>query len=163
MNGKHLPAFQVPMQLPYAMACREVLALACEQIPTHFHHPHACNQFYTLNIPMQLPYAPCREVVAHVRAKYPHSTLLAAGWSLGANILVNYLGEAGPSTPLSAAVSLCNPFDLAITNDSFGRGFNQVYSRNLAEAAKAIFAKHEHVFVNLPEVGGQRWWAEVVG
>lgn len=56
------------------------------------------------------------QVIAHVRACYPSSTLFAAGWSLGANILVNYLGEQGPDTPLEAAVSMCNPFDLTISN-----------------------------------------------
>ena len=29
-----------------------------------------------------------------------------------ANILVRYLGEEGPATPLAAAVSMCNPFNL---------------------------------------------------
>ena len=62
---------------------------------------------------------------------------MAAGWSLGANILVSmqygvakhealnrgdscrcmpaqvrYLGEEGADTPLVAAVSMCNPFNL---------------------------------------------------
>ncbi len=36
-----------------------------------------------------------REVVAHVAARYPKANLYAAGWSLGANILVRYLGEVG--------------------------------------------------------------------
>ncbi len=38
--------------------------------------------------------------------------LMAVGWSLGANILVTYLGEEKSDTPLVAAASLCNPFDL---------------------------------------------------
>jgi predicted alpha/beta-fold hydrolase len=54
--------------------------------------------------------------VNHVATRYPDSTLYAAGWSLGANILVNYLGEQGEDTPLEAAVSMCNPFDLTISN-----------------------------------------------
>ena len=29
-----------------------------------------------------------------------------------ANILVRYLGEEGAQTPIAAAASLCNPFDL---------------------------------------------------
>jgi predicted alpha/beta-fold hydrolase len=33
-----------------------------------------------------------RNVVAHVRNRYPSSTLFAAGWSLGANIMTRYLG-----------------------------------------------------------------------
>lgn len=39
--------------------------------------------------------------------------MTAAGYSLGANILTRYLGEEGSSAPLAAAVSLCNPFNLA--------------------------------------------------
>lgn len=47
-----------------------------------------------------------------VQKRYPSSELLAAGWSLGGNILVRYLGEEGASCPISAAASLCNPLDL---------------------------------------------------
>ena len=36
----------------------------------------------------------------------------AAVLPAAANILVRYLGEEGPRTPVSAAVSMCNPFDL---------------------------------------------------
>ena len=38
--------------------------------------------------------------------------LLAAGWSLGANILCRYLGEEGEACPIDAAVAMCNPFNL---------------------------------------------------
>lgn len=34
-----------------------------------------------------------REVVSHVSARYPNANLYAVGWSLGANILVRYLGQ----------------------------------------------------------------------
>ena len=54
----------------------------------------------------------CRGVVAAVQKEYPHSMLMAVGWSLGANILVRYLGETRSGTPLAAAASLCNPFNL---------------------------------------------------
>lgn len=37
--------------------------------------------------------AAAAQVVDHVHKRFPNSTLFAAGWSLGANILVNYLGE----------------------------------------------------------------------
>lgn len=33
------------------------------------------------------------EVVKHVASRYPKANLYAAGWSLGANILVRYLGR----------------------------------------------------------------------
>lgn len=50
-----------------------------------------------------------------VQQRYPSSELLAAGWSLGANILVRYVGEEGDECPISAAASLCNPLDLVST------------------------------------------------
>lgn len=37
------------------------------------------------------------EVVAHIGARYPKANLYAAGWSLGANILVRYLGQVSTS------------------------------------------------------------------
>lgn len=36
-----------------------------------------------------------REVVRHVSSRYPEAKLYAAGWSIGANILVHYLGQVG--------------------------------------------------------------------
>lgn len=35
------------------------------------------------------------EVVEHVSSRYPKANLYAVGWSLGANILVRYLGQVG--------------------------------------------------------------------
>lgn len=34
-----------------------------------------------------------REVVEHVATQFPKANLYAVGWSLGANILVQYLGQ----------------------------------------------------------------------
>jgi predicted alpha/beta-fold hydrolase len=48
--------------------------------------------------------------------------LYAAGWSLGANILVRYVGQEAERCPLSGAVSLCNPFDLVIADEDFHKG-----------------------------------------
>ena len=36
-----------------------------------------------------------RQVVRHVGSRYPEAKLYAAGWSIGANILVHYLGQVG--------------------------------------------------------------------
>ena len=75
-----------------------------------------------------------REVVPQVRARYPTAPLFAIGWSLGANILVNYLGEegaaaaaaaaAGKTLPpvLDGAASMCNPFDLVTCDAALEHG-----------------------------------------
>ncbi|XP_058201798.1 embryogenesis-associated protein EMB8 isoform X1 [Rhododendron vialii] len=86
------------------------------------------------------------EVVAHVAARYPNANLYAVGWSLGANILVRYLGQESHSCPLSGAVSLCNPFNLVIADEDFRKGFNIVYDKALASSLCKIFKKHALLF-----------------
>jgi len=45
-------------------------------------------QFYSASFTDDL-----RQVVDHVSARYPKSKIYAVGWSLGANILVRFLGQ----------------------------------------------------------------------
>ncbi|KAF3771556.1 Embryogenesis-associated protein [Nymphaea thermarum] len=75
-----------------------------------------------------------RQVVYHVGHCFPYSKLYAAGWSLGANILVRYLGQEAHSCPLAGAASLCNPFDLVVVDEDFHKGFNVIYDKALARA-----------------------------
>ncbi|KAJ4890217.1 esterase/lipase/thioesterase family protein [Raphanus sativus] len=91
------------------------------------------------------------EVVAHVGARFPRANLYAAGWSLGGNILVNYLGQESHNCTLSAAVSLCNPFDLVIADEDFHKGFNNVYDKALSRSLRRIFSKHSLLF---EDIGG---------
>lgn len=85
-------------------------------------------------------------VVAHVRQLYPDSLLFATGWSLGANILVNYLGTVGDATPLSAATALCNPFNLTIGIGDLEKGFNRIYDYNLAKQMSAMVQRNAKVW-----------------
>ncbi|KAM7494398.1 hypothetical protein LguiB_029007 [Lonicera macranthoides] len=104
-------------------------------------------QFYSASFTEDL-----REVVAHVGTRYSKAKIYAAGWSLGANILVRYLGEESRTCPLSGAVSLCNPFNLVIADDDFHKGFNVVYDKALANALCKIFKKHALLF---EDMGGE--------
>lgn len=78
--------------------------------------PVTTAQFYSASYTEDL-----RCVVAHVANKLPTGVpLFAAGWSLGANILTKYLGEEGHDTPITAAVAMCNPFNLvSVTKFNF--------------------------------------------
>lgn len=91
-------------------------------------------------------------MVSHVQNLYPNADLYAVGWSLGANILIRYMGQEGGSCPLSGAVSLCNPFNLVIADEDFHKGFNNVYDKALASSLRRIFMKHAHLFEN---IGGE--------
>jgi predicted alpha/beta-fold hydrolase len=85
-------------------------------------------------------------VIAHVKELYPQSILFATGWSLGANILVNYLGIAGEHTPLAAASALCNPFNLTMGIEALEKGFNKIYDSNLAIAMGGMIRRNQKVW-----------------
>ncbi|ESW03470.1 hypothetical protein PHAVU_011G016800 [Phaseolus vulgaris] len=92
------------------------------------------------------------EVVSHVTGRYPNVNLYAVGWSLGANILVRYLGQESHNCPLSGAVSLCNPFNLVVADEDFRKGFNIIYDKALSKALCKIFKKHALLF---EDMGGE--------
>ncbi|CAA0830646.1 esterase/lipase/thioesterase family protein, partial [Striga hermonthica] len=92
------------------------------------------------------------EVVNHVGNCYPNANLYAIGWSLGANILVRYLGQESFTCPLAGAISLCNPFNLVIADEDFRKGFNIVYDKALANALCKIFRRHGLLF---EDIGGE--------
>lgn len=92
------------------------------------------------------------EVVSHVSDRYPDANLYGVGWSLGANILVRYLGQESHNCPLSGAVSLCNPFDLVVSDADFRKGFNKIYDKALSSALSKIFNKHALLF---EDIGGE--------
>ncbi|KAL8053312.1 hypothetical protein ABFX02_05G062600 [Erythranthe guttata] len=92
------------------------------------------------------------EVVEHVGKRYPRSNLYAAGWSLGANILVRYVGQESFSCPLAGAISLCNPFNLIIADEDFRKGFNIIYDKALSNSLCKIFKRHALLF---EDIGGE--------
>lgn len=53
-----------------------------------------------------------RMVVKHIRKTLPEAKLMSVGFSLGANILMNYMGEEGDNCEFLGAMSVGNPFDL---------------------------------------------------
>jgi predicted alpha/beta-fold hydrolase len=54
-----------------------------------------------------------RHVLETLRRRWPGRPLGAAGYSLGGNVLLKFLAEEGPASPLRAAVAVSVPFDLA--------------------------------------------------
>jgi len=93
------------------------------------------------------------EVVAHLAAEWPGAPLLAVGYSAGSNVLVKYLGEAGPDCPLAAAVSVSNAYDLVRGTKLFAR-HHPLWDWYMAYSLRGLAARHwdllEQVISPLP-------------
>lgn len=74
-----------------------------------------------------------RLLVNHLRKVYPKRPLFAVGFSLGANILTNYLGEEGDRCELMAAAVVSNPWNLELTDKGLHRTWlgHHLYSKVL--------------------------------
>ncbi|KAK0652880.1 Alpha/Beta hydrolase protein [Cercophora newfieldiana] len=85
-----------------------------------------------------------RQIINWAKGTFPNRPLFALGFSLGANILTNYVGEEGANCPLKAAVSVGNPFDLEISNKALTRSMigHHVYQRVMGTNMKKLIANH---------------------
>ena len=78
-------------------------------------------------------------IVRRVLSENPDSPVFLAGASLGANILLKYLGEQGEAlpSPVRAAAAISTPFDLALSARALERGFGRIYMRGIVRGLKA--------------------------
>ena len=72
-----------------------------------------------------------RALLALLPAELTRDSVLAVGYSLGAAMLLKYLGEEGATTPLRAAASVSAPIDLSVTSRCMLRPRNSLYHRHL--------------------------------
>lgn len=85
-----------------------------------------------------------RQTVTWLRKTFPNRPLFGVGFSLGANILTNYLGEEGTNCQLKAAMVLSNPWNLDVSSLALQRtalGLH-LYSRIMAQNMKNLFETH---------------------
>ena len=91
-----------------------------------------------------------RSVLAHLRARYPERPFGGAGFSLGGNVLLKYLGETGEGAEISAAVAVSVPYDLAagaemLERRPMGRFYSWYFIRMLrpkVARVRAVVAPH---------------------
>ncbi len=67
--------------------------------------------------------------------------IVAAGYSLGGNVLLKYLGETGDASPLRASVAVCVPLDLHKCAEALNYGFSKFYQRYLLKSMKESMAR----------------------
>jgi uncharacterized protein len=66
-----------------------------------------------------------------LRQREPATPIYAAGWSMGANILLKALGEEGDAALIRAAVGVSAPFQLQPCAERLRSGFSRVYQKHL--------------------------------
>ncbi|XP_052192707.1 embryogenesis-associated protein EMB8 isoform X2 [Diospyros lotus] len=96
-----------------------------------------------------------REIIDHIHHKYPEAPLCVVGTSIGANILVKYLGEDGINTPIAGAAAICSPWDLLICDRFINRRIAQkFYNKALTVGLKAYAQLHQSIISRLTDWDG---------
>ncbi|CAN0880522.1 Embryogenesis-associated protein EMB8 [Linum grandiflorum] len=91
-----------------------------------------------------------RRIIEHVHEEYPHTPLYVVGTSIGANILVKYLGEDSVNVPILGAVAVCSPWDLTIGDRFINRRFVQkLYDKALGAGLVGYAKLHQTIMSRL--------------
>ncbi|OMO75197.1 hypothetical protein CCACVL1_16294 [Corchorus capsularis] len=91
-----------------------------------------------------------RKIIDHIHCEYPEAPLFAVGTSIGANILVKYLGEEGTNTPVVGAAAICSPWDLLICDRFINRNpVQKLYSRVLTVGLQGYAQLHHSILSRL--------------
>lgn len=88
------------------------------------------------------------EVIAHLHAADPDRRLHAAGYSLGGNVLLKYLGERGDESLLQAAAAVSVPFRLDQCADRLQLGFSRVYQARFMRDMLAYVRNKQRLFAH---------------
>eukprot|EP00249_Psilotum_nudum_P015338 c25272_g2_i3 orf=287-1582(-) len=93
-----------------------------------------------------------RNIANYLHHEYPKAPLLAVGTSIGANLLVKYLGEEGGNTPFDAAAAICCPWDLVVCDRFIRQGpIRRFYNRMLALGLRCYAAMHQSTFAHVAD------------
>jgi uncharacterized protein len=95
-----------------------------------------------------------RQTVKWLRRTFPNRPLFGIGFSLGANIITNYVGEEGASCPLKACVAVSNVWNNEVSALGLQRTWfrQNVYNRALGTNMKKLFEKHVDQISKNPKI-----------
>lgn len=82
-----------------------------------------------------------RFFLERLRTEGHQGPMMAAGYSLGGNVLLKYLGENGVSTPLHAAAAVSAPLNLHRSAEALSQGFSRIYQRHLLRRMKKAVSR----------------------
>jgi len=76
------------------------------------------------------------QFLTHLRKQHPNKLILAAGFSLGGNVLLKYLGESKDEALIDAAVAVSVPYSLKECAKQIHKGTSRFYGRMLLNSLK---------------------------
>jgi predicted alpha/beta-fold hydrolase len=87
-----------------------------------------------------------------IQSEYPNRPLFAIGFSFGATILSNYLGEEGENSPYVAAAVLSNPWDMVDSSYHLGYEFigKHLFSSSISFALARMVKSNRQVLLEHP-------------
>ena len=91
-------------------------------------------------------------VIGLLRERFPARPLMAIGFSLGANVLLKFLGEQGAknAAPVSAAVAISVPYDLSAGAAALDRGaMARIYSGYFLRSLTAKVRAKKEILANV--------------
>ena len=90
-----------------------------------------------------------KQLIDLVHSRFPGEAVYAAAFSLGANALLKYLGEARTECRLSGAVAVCPPLVLSVGADKLNSGITKIYQRYLLTTMREHHEAKRSKFPNL--------------
>ena len=85
-----------------------------------------------------------RAIVSYMQNKYPGRQIFAIGYSLGAGLLLKYVGEEGEGCPLSGAVAISPAYDFHERTPKFA----QYEAAGMVQGLRSLVLKHESFLKN---------------
>lgn len=89
-----------------------------------------------------------------ILGQFPRSEIYAAGFSLGASALFNFLKKHGSNHPLRAVTAVSIPFELKKGSVNLERGLNRIYSLLFLETLIKKLKEKRVRYPDLPEFNG---------
>lgn len=86
--------------------------------------------------------------------QFPGRPAFAAGFSLGASALLNYLKENGSHHPVCGVAAVSTPFDLKKGSLNLNNGFNKIYTRYFLDSLTEKLDQKQKMYPDLPKFTG---------
>jgi len=106
-----------------------------------------CDLTTKTNTPRLVLVEDVAETINYISSKYKRAPIIGLGHSFGATLLVKYLGIVKENTPMLAALSLSNPWNLRAISKNIKRGLlARGYELHMLDEFKRVILANKDIF-----------------